>query len=212
MPICNQCQSRETRGTHKVCFKCNHAPHGELRKYVAGCRCDLCRQASTQRDRDRKAGLIATKSQHGTHTRYRNGCRYEPCVLASRQHRSLLPHGMSIDTYNELLTVQNGECPLCGVKPEDVSEAFHIDHGHNCDHPGGKISCSKCWRGLLCQVCNPHLERKLGHAYLRELEGLPPTEEDIRILEYLRNPPINLLSSRHQNRTGDNEPSRDNQN
>ena len=201
MPICRECGLIETRGTHKVCFECNPAPHGELRKYVAGCRCDPCRAASLNHERDRAAGRTNTKAPHGAPTKYRTGCRCELCVLGSREHRTLAPHGMTPFQYKDLLEIEGGQCPLCGVRPEDVSEAFHIDHSHNCSHPGRKLSCISCWRGLLCQVCNPHLERKLGHAYLRELEGIPPTAEDRRILDYIRNPPADILRSRHQNRT-----------
>lgn len=191
--ICPECGLRETRSTHKVCFECNPAPHGEARKYSAGCRCNECRAAAHAREMLRASGALNSKSLHGSPQRYRNGCRCESCVLGSRRHRTLLPHDMTPEIYQRLLDIEGGECPLCGVRPEDVSEAFHIDHGHNCEHPGRKISCPKCWRGLLCQVCNPHLERKIGHAYLRELEGLPPTDEDRRVLEYIRNPPANQL-------------------
>jgi hypothetical protein len=190
---CMECGIRETSGTHKLCFECNPAPHGEERKYSAGCRCEECRSAAHKQDLVRASSYETSRSPHGSPQKYRNGCRCDLCVLASRRHRTLLPHGMPPETYDALLAIESGACPICGVRPEDVSEAFHIDHRHGCEHPGRKISCSECWRGLLCQICNPNLERKVGHAYLREIEGLPPTDEDVRVLEYIRNPPANQL-------------------
>jgi len=197
MGPCHNCGLVETRGTHQYCFNCNPSPHGEAKKYSAGCRCDECRAAARQQEQERAAGLRVTKTLHGTPQRYRNGCRCEPCVLASRRHRSLRPHGMSPAIWDELLDIEGGGCPICDIRPEDVEEAFHIDHSHNCTQHGKKLSCANCWRGLMCQVCNSQLERKIGHAYLRELEGLPATEEDRRILDYIRHPPADILRARH---------------
>lgn len=194
--ICLDCTVNDTRGTHKLCFECNPALHGEARKYYAGCRCSECRHAALDQEHLRAAGRSPTSASHGTPQRYRNGCRCEPCASASRRHRHLIPHGMTPAIYQALLDIEDDSCPLCGIRQEDTDLVFHIDHSHNCAHTNRKISCSQCWRGLLCQGCNPHLERKIGHAYLREIEGLPPTKEDKRVLEYIRNPPANQLRER----------------
>lgn len=198
---CASCGTGETCGTHKECAACNPNPHGTAAKYSAGCRCEDCREAAREAERLRSAGNVRTKAPHGDPQRYRNGCRCDDCTLASRRHRRLVPHGMAPDDYATILEIQHWECPICETSLKDARLEPHIDHSHNCTHVGRKISCPKCWRGLLCQRCNPHLERKLGHAYLRQMEGLPPTPEDERVMRYLLESPGDILRSRRRNRT-----------
>lgn len=56
--------------------------------------------------------------------------------------------GISIETYNALLDVQNGRCAICHQKETDTLrgkvKSLAVDHDHNT----GKI------RGLLCSSCN----------------------------------------------------------
>lgn len=62
--------------------------HGHVQCYNAGCRCDECKQANTERNyKSRKAReakqLDPQDSRHGTDNLYTNfGCRCEPCTKA----------------------------------------------------------------------------------------------------------------------------------
>lgn len=59
--------------------------HGEFRTYAHGCRCDLCRAASRERQHRVLTALKAhvERAPHGTESAYRNwGCRCEPCKVA----------------------------------------------------------------------------------------------------------------------------------
>jgi len=51
---------------------------------------------------------------------------------------------LSIEEYNNLFTLQNGECAICNKHQVEFKKALAIDH----DHKTGKI------RGLLCFKCN----------------------------------------------------------
>lgn len=84
---------------------------------------------------------------------------------------TLWVYRMSVEHYNELLEMQNGQCAICGAKSDATGYALHVDHDHLCcDTRGRQRSCGKCNRGLLCGVCN----RKLGflEKFLLETETL----------------------------------------
>jgi hypothetical protein len=86
-------------------------------------------------------------------------------------------HSMSRTNYNKIKKHQGGTCP-CGNRIK------HIDHDRRlaraCAHPREK-SCKRCWRGLLCFICNSDI---LGRGYtaarLRALANYldsPPAKE-----------------------------------
>jgi len=52
--------------------------------------------------------------------------------------------GITIDDYNEMLTLQLSGCSICGKSINDNGNKLDIDH----DHKTGKV------RGLLCKNCN----------------------------------------------------------
>lgn len=65
-------------------------------------------------------------------------------------------HGLTTSEYGDQLAKQDGTCAICnGVNADGRS--LSVDHNHKCCPP--RKSCSKCWRGLLCQRCN----HALGH-------------------------------------------------
>lgn len=61
------------------------------------------------------------------------------------------------DDYLEMLVAQDNKCLLCLNSFKNTAE-MHMDHDHNCDHPGkGERSCRECIRGILCRNCNVRL-------------------------------------------------------
>lgn len=54
--------------------------------------------------------------------------------------------------YNKLLEDQNFCCAGCGRHVSEFKNALAVDHDHNCCKED--ISCGRCIRGLLCQLCN----------------------------------------------------------
>lgn len=203
--LCINCGNL-TVGDRTLCFECQGAPHGELATYSAGCRCDLCRSANAAYMRDIRKGIRKTRkrwrqvSDHGTESRYQGGCKCDDCHSASRaaqfERQIRNRHGMELFEYALLVDIQNLGCAICVAT---FTGRVCIDHAHHCPHPDGQ-SCEKCWRGLLCDECNKQLERKVGHAFIRQEEGCA-TDDDLRVLEYIRHPPANLLRSHRQNRT-----------
>jgi hypothetical protein len=60
------------------------------------------------------------------------------------QHQKLKSvYGISLDSFNELLEIQNGKCAICR-QPESKKQRLSVDHDHNT----GEV------RGLLCFACN----------------------------------------------------------
>lgn len=67
-------------------------------------------------------------------------------------------YGISLATYDALVSKQNGLCALCGQPERSVHPKsgtpfeLSVDHDRRCCP--GKKSCGKCVRGLLCNRCN----------------------------------------------------------
>lgn len=55
--------------------------------------------------------------------------------------------------YEETLASQGGHCAMCSAEPKE--KRLNVDHDHNCCE--GRITCGKCVRGLLCDICNQRL-------------------------------------------------------
>jgi ribosomal protein S27AE len=58
-----------------------------------------------------------------------------------RKNHTKWLYGITLEQKAELITKQNGVCPICGA---DVTASGHIDHCHT----------TKVVRGVLCGVCN----------------------------------------------------------
>ena len=57
-------------------------------------------------------------------------------------------YGITLETYETMLTSQDGVCAACGRSPEqERHKVLHVDHCHN----------SEVIRGLLCSRCNTAL-------------------------------------------------------
>lgn len=65
--------------------------------------------------------------------------------LRVARSRTLRPHGITVDQYDDMLSAQGGRCAICGTDdPGRGHPSFCVDH----DHVSGAV------RGLLCYGCN----------------------------------------------------------
>ncbi len=120
----------------KTCFKCKqekdiscfrtHKSGRQVGQFFSYCKeCETIRHKEWVKNNKEKNTLIKRKSQLKT------------------------IFGISLETYQEMLSNQNGACAICG-KPEtslsvwNTSKVLSVDH----DHKTGKV------RGLLCGKCN----------------------------------------------------------
>lgn len=71
-----------------------------------------------------------------------------------REYRLQKQHGLTQDEFTQLLLSQDGKCAGCGT---DSPSRWVIDHDHNRGCPEKNHSCSKCRRGILCDLCNTTL-------------------------------------------------------
>jgi hypothetical protein len=71
-------------------------------------------------------------------------CRKNPIKVKNTSLK--YKFGISIEEYNDLLSLQEGKCAICGSIETGRSDTkyLHVDH----DHLSGKV------RGLLCNKCN----------------------------------------------------------
>lgn len=60
-------------------------------------------------------------------------------------------YGLTLEQFQDMLSIQDGKCGLCGVCFSDNLRPV-VDHNHMCCK--GPKSCGKCLRGLLCSGCN----------------------------------------------------------
>lgn len=179
----------------------SNAPHGEIARYSAGCRCDECKKANAAYQKDYRNGIRRTRKRwrrqpdHGTYAKFYRGCRCGVCVDAAKRDQFARQiknrHGMTIEVYWAILSFQENVCAICSMPGDESGEHFSIDHKHSCPHDPGK-SCSACWRGLLCRSCNGQLERLIGHAYINEIDGVA-SQYDGKILQYVRDPPAQVV-------------------
>jgi len=67
--------------------------------------------------------------------------------LKKREYDLKKDFGISLNEYNDIYMLQNGQCGICGIHQKDLKISLSVDH----DHLTGKI------RGLLCTKCNTAL-------------------------------------------------------
>ncbi len=84
-----------------------------------------------------------------------------------------------IPQFEAKLVEQGGHCALC----DNVAgkKSLHVDHDHTCCPDHKRVTCGKCNRGILCQVCNTRL------GYLEQLLKDFPSERVDQAEIYLRN-------------------------
>jgi len=75
------------------------------------------------------------------------------CAKANSKVQNVKRYGISIERFNEMLTLQDGKCTICKGKFWEEVSSPHIDHDHSCCN-GQMRSCGKCVRDLLCRSCN----------------------------------------------------------
>jgi hypothetical protein len=61
-----------------------------------------------------------------------------------RQYLLKREYGLSVEEYNHMFTVQNGNCAICGCNQSELTRHLAVDHNHDT----GLV------RGLLCIPCN----------------------------------------------------------
>jgi hypothetical protein len=64
----------------------------------------------------------------------------EKVIMKERRYQ-MKQYGITVDDYNQMFTLQNGRCAICGVNQEGNLD---VDHCHQ----------TKKVRGLLCRKCN----------------------------------------------------------
>lgn len=114
-------------------------------------RCTTCREVKPLEsfvvDRRKKSG---------------RGARCSDCQKAYMRaqyasgHRSPKVAGR-INRRNELLTLQDGICAVCGSSEPGSRYGWQLDHDHSCCPGKTWASCGRCDRGVLCQRCNLRL-------------------------------------------------------
>lgn len=125
--------------------------------------CKFCNTVLTPDNKvhwHRQCKTCKAKQNKVYYQKYRNNkVSWERHKATSRTHykankdkvinrRMLTKYGITLDTYNELIKAQNGNCAICN-KPEVAlhlgkPKALSVDHCH----ATGKV------RGLLCHACN----------------------------------------------------------
>lgn len=72
---------------------------------------------------------------------------------ARERARILRLYNISQADYDRMAKEQGDRCAICATDtPGGRGESWSIDHDHACC--GGKGSCGRCVRGLLCSACN----------------------------------------------------------
>jgi len=95
--------------------------------------------------------------------------RYYTITDAQKQTKKntflLRTYGITLETYNDMFSLQMGICPGCGRHQSELAKALVVDH----DHKTNKV------RGLLCSACN---------LALGSIKDKPSTL--LNLVEYLR--------------------------
>ena len=123
----------------KICKTCQveYTPTGSLQQFCLPCGVLNTRQTKVTYRLNHKGDVSETRDQ-------RRSREFRQCGLDDLQVEKLLSLG----------------CPSC-------EEAFrlspHIDHDHRICDKSGRHACTKCFRGLICDVCNTGFIRAIEH-------------------------------------------------
>ena len=80
--------------------------------------------------------------------------RQDPTVAKRDSKNRHLKHkyGITLEQFEQRLAEQGGLCAICGCSEETEYHPFGVDHDHACCP--GIVSCGKCVRGIICNLCN----------------------------------------------------------
>ena len=118
------------------CAKCA----GTIR-YTVNHSCVQCARNNTQKH------IKAGKSYYGPEAQLRRDLKRK--------------YGITLETYNEMLTEQNHSCACCGKHTDNEHHRLAVDH----DHTTGSVRallCSNCNRALGFAQDDPNLLRKMA--------------------------------------------------
>ena len=123
-------------------------------------------------------GCYAKSRAHGL-CKIHNGRRHDVYRKDERRNRLYqLKYKITLEEYNQMFVEQNGCCKICSKHQSECKYKLSVDHDHKCC-PISEISCGKCIRGLLCNLCNTTVGR-----FERNPEILNKTVEYIKENNY----------------------------
>lgn len=109
--------------------------------------------------------------------------RCKPCQKKHDRIRWLKSaYRMTVEEYDALLEIQEGQCALCGLSELNSPTHFSVDHDRSCCGTATWTNpvCGKCTRGLLCRTCNMRLAKRIriGRLTARDRQYLadPPAQ------------------------------------
>jgi len=113
------------------------------------------------------------------------------CIPNKSYVKSIIDKGLTVEKYFEIIKLQNNCCYICKRPQIGSKRRLSIDHDHNCCP--GQISCGKCFRGLLCNMCNVTLGYvkddigllKAMITYLEERSVDKPFDQQLKDLQEL---------------------------
>lgn len=150
----NDCRNNTRGGAHGLCrghyrqrlsgsdlsalpdWNDNLSRDDEGRKRCADCR-DWLPEDRFHKDSHRPDGLVSN------------------CAGCIRARMLVRTYGVTLETYNRILSEQGGGCAICGDPESSDGSSLAVDHDHTCC--SSARSCGKCVRGLLCRSCNQGL-------------------------------------------------------
>ena len=105
--------------------------------------------------------------------RFARHCR--ACERLNSKVQNVKRYGISIERFNEMLTLQDSKCAICKGKFWEEVSSPHIDHDHSCCNEQMR-SCGECVRDLLCRGCNQllgvsHEDTKILKAAIAYIEA-----------------------------------------
>ena len=117
-------------------------------KHCSGCNTDLSIESFHKKGKAGYHSKCKNCVNFMNNSRGRNMPAYNPTVR--RRHMLKKNYGLTIESYEKMLSQQGGVCAICCTNTPGGNGSFYVDH----NHVTGEV------RGLLCHHCN----FLLGHA------------------------------------------------
>lgn len=144
---CKKCDEQMRPQTKKSSNLVAHEKHGLCR------RCANRKGPKTSYD---SLGQVCFKCK--VYKTYENFTRNSECLsgynTTCKQCKVLWIHGITRETFDQILSEQDGLCAICKRSFKEFPGSWHIDHDHACCGVKGKKACGTCIRGILCSGCN----------------------------------------------------------